>query len=98
MISLFIWKRASHNSETLGSQQVSDRLGALPWPPWSSYDYGQGGWDAVWGLSRCFFLSISLIFPIILLLVAYHQRELNLIWFYFVNSLQSYDCSNSDYN
>lgn len=65
MISLFSWKRAPHNSETLGSQQVSDRLGAFPWPLWSSSDYGKEGWDFVWGLS-IFFLSISLIFPITL--------------------------------
>lgn len=94
MISLFSWKRASHNSETLGSQPVSDRLGAFPWTPWSSYGYGKGGWGVVWGLSFGFF-------PIILeflLLVACHQTKLNLIWFYFVNSLQSYHYSNSDYN
>lgn len=59
MISLFSWKRASHNSETLGSQQVSDRLGAFPWPPLSSYDYGKGGWDVVWGLSIFFSVHLS---------------------------------------
>lgn len=34
----------------------------------------------------------------LLLLVAYHQSEMNLVWVYFVNSLQSYDCNNSDFN
>lgn len=29
MISLFSWKRASHNSDTLGSQQVPDKLGVF---------------------------------------------------------------------
>lgn len=30
--------------------------------------------------------------------VAFHQNVVNLICFYFVNSPQSYDCNNSDYN
>lgn len=43
-------------------------------------------------LPACFELSQSL------LLVAYHQSEMSPPCFYFANSLQPYDCSNSDYN
>lgn len=97
MISLFGWTRASHHfhhSEALGTQQVSGRLGTFPWPPWSSYNYGKGEWGFFWGL-RIFsvlpFVSLSFLKLSwsLLLLMAYHQSEMNLICLYFVNSLQS---------
>lgn len=68
MISLFGWNRASHHSEALGTQQVSDGLGAFPWPSWSFYDYRKGGWGVFWGLRSDFsvLLVLSLISQVIL--------------------------------
>lgn len=85
MISLFSWKRASHNSDILGSQQVSDRLGAFPWPPWSSCDYRKGRWDVVWGLNISFSVHLSLISNYSgVCCWLWLTIKVNLIWFGFI--------------
>lgn len=105
VILLLGWNRASHHSQALGAQQVSDGLGVCPWSPWSSCNYGTGEWGVFWGL-RIFFFPVpsfvSLLFLelscSLLLLLVYHQSEMKLICLCFVNYLQSYDCNNSDHN